>query len=210
MLAATALAIAAAQAQIVPNTGAVWSALDRYFIARCGGRRADADCVRGLGSINVRDLDCTAEADDRALCRYERRLVTIGGRRLRETAETRFRYRRDVMIWSIERDFPPTPGHDDIAGAMVDEANRPCLTLIDHCIDEDGNPLHAEPRIAVSDARCRPAGVRRARCSFRAIRDGRRSRCSGTLAAGDDGEGGRTWNFLMNPRRESAPAVRCN
>jgi hypothetical protein len=215
MLAATALAIAAAPAPALPSRGAVWSALDRDLNTRCDGALESADCVSHPSAISVRRLGCDAEPNDRALCRYQRRITTISGRRARwEAAETRFLYHRGTMIWSIERDFPLTPARADVEGALQWESGRVCRNLIDHCLDENGNDIFATPEFAVSALQCRPAADRRATCSFTSVRrSGRNSaepseRCTGTLLRHDDDDGETSWTFFVpDPRRRPNTAL---
>ncbi|HEV7658593.1 MAG TPA: hypothetical protein VGO55_01985 [Allosphingosinicella sp.] len=208
MLAATALAIATAPAPALPGRGAVWSALDRDLNTRCGGGVESADCVSHPASVSVRGLRCGAEPDGRALCRYERRIATIGGRRARwEAAETRFRHHRGTMVWSIERDFPLTPERADVEGALHVRAGALCLILIDDCVDGQGNETIPVPEFTVSALECRPAADRRAVCSFTSTRHfgpdnaGPSERCTGTLQRGDQDGGESSWTFVVPNRR---------
>lgn len=219
MLAATALAIAAAQAPAVPGRGAVWSALDRDLNTRCDGGVESADCVSHPAGVSVRGLRCGAEGGDRALCRYERRIAAIGGRRARwEAAETRFRYQRGTMIWSIERDFPLTPESANVEGALHWQAGALCRMMIDDCLDGDGNEINPLPEFTVSGLECRPAADRRATCSFTSVRhfgpgDSRPGgRCTGTLQRRDDEGGESSWTFVVpDPRRQPwAALLSCN
>jgi len=220
MLAATVFAIAAAApATTLPSRGAVWSALDRDLNTRCDGAVESADCVSHPSAISVRRLGCDAEPDGRALCRYQRRIATVSGARARwQAAETRFRYHRGAMIWSIERDFPLTPERADVEGALHWQAGSLCRSLIDACLDEDGNEISPLPEFAVTALDCRSAAARRATCSFASVRnfgpgESRPSeRCTGTLERRDH-EGGETnWTFVTpDPwRRPTAALLSCN
>jgi hypothetical protein len=219
MLTATALAIAAAPAAALPSRSAAWSALDRDLNTRCGGGTESAGCVSHPAEVSVRGLRCDAEADGRALCRYQRRIAAIGDRRPRwESAETRFRYHRGTMIWSIERDFPLTPEQSDVEGALHWQAGSLCRTLIDACLDENGNEINPLPEFTVSALNCRPAAGRRATCSFTSARRfGRNSaeageRCTGTFLRQDDDGGESSWTFVVpDPRRRPyAALLSCN
>jgi hypothetical protein len=219
MLAATALAIAAAPAPALPSRGAVWGALDRDLDTRCGGGVESADCVSHPAGVSVRGLRCGAEVDGRALCRYQRRIATIGGARARwEAAETRFHYHRGTMIWSIERDFPLTPERRNVEGALHFDAGAICRMLIDDCLDDQGNEIIPLPEFTVAALECQPAAERRATCSFTSTRHfgpdnaGPSERCTGTLQR-DDHEGGQSsWTFVVpNPRRQPHNALlSCN
>lgn len=218
MLAATALAIAAAPAPALPGRGAVWSALDRDLNTRCGGGPESGDCVSHPAGVSVRRLRCGAEAEGRALCRYQRRIATIGGRRARwESAETRFRYHRGTMIWSIERDFPLAPERASVEGALHHQAGALCRLLIDDCVDGEGNETSPLPQFTVSALECRPAAARRATCSFTAARhygpgNVRPSeRCTGTLHRYDDDDGQSSWTFVVpDPRHPLTALLACN
>lgn len=220
MLASAALAIAATQTPALPSRGAVWSALDRGFNTLCDGALESADCVSHPSAISVRRLGCDAEPNDRAVCRYQRRIAATGGsRRPRwEAAETRFSYHRGTMIWSIEHDFPMTPGRRDVEGALHWQAGSLCRMLIDDCVDENGNEINPVPHFTVSALDCRPAAGRRATCSFTSARRfggndaGPGERCSGTLLRGDDDNGESSWTFVVpDPRRRPFSALlRCN
>jgi len=219
MLAATALAIAAVQAQPPPSCGAVWSAVDRDLNTRCDGRIESADCVTHPSSVRVRRLACEPEAGDRARCRYQRRIATVGGRRGRwEAAETRFHYHRGTMIWSVDRDFPLTPDRADVKGALHWQAGSLCRTLIDACLDENGNDINPLPEFTVSALDCRPGAGRRATCSFTSMRGfgpnriEPSERCTGTLVRRDGDGGEASWTFFVpDPRRRPYSALlRCN
>ena len=219
MLAATALAIAAAPAPALPSRGAVWSALDRDLNTRCDGGAESADCVSHPAGVSVRGLRCGAEAGDRALCRYQRRIAAITGRRaIWEAAETRFRFDRGTMIWSIERDFPLTPERANVEGALHWQEGSLCRMLIDACHDGQGNEINPLPEFTVSGLECRPAADRRATCSFTSVRhfgpgNPRPSeRCTGTLERRDHDRGVTTWNFVVpDPRRRPyAALLSCN
>jgi hypothetical protein len=219
MLAATVLAIAAAPAPTLPSRGAVWSALDRDLNGRCDGALESADCVSHPSAISVRRLGCDAEPNDRALCRYQRRINTVSGRRARwQAAETRFRYHRGTMIWSIERDFPQTPERADVEGALHWQAGSLCRTLIDACLDANGNDINPLPEFTVSALDCRPVVDRRAACSFTSVShfgpgNARPSeRCTGTLERRDGDDGETSWTFFVpDPRRRPYSALlRCN
>ena len=220
MLAATVFAIAAAAAATtLPSRGAVWNALDRELNTRCDGAIESADCVSHPSGVSVRRLGCDAEPNDRALCRYQRRIATISGRRARwQAAETRFLYRRGTMIWSIERDFPLTPERAHVEGALHWQAGSLCRLLIDDCLDEEGNEINPLPEFAVSALECRPAADRRATCSFTSARHfgpdntQPRERCTGTLQRRDHDDGETSWTFFVpDPRRRPYSALlSCN
>ena len=102
----------------------------------------------------------------------------------------------------------PHPDPADVEGALHWQAGAACRFLIDDCLDENGDAKNPLPEFTVSALECRPAGDRRAMCSFTSVKrfgpdsTGPRERCTGTLERRDHDSGGTSWTFVVpDPRR---------
>ena len=198
-----------AAARVTPTRSQVVAALDYELNSMCGGALESENCISHPSRAAVRALRCSPGERWSARCRYELRVTGI-------TSQTRWRraegWFRDLGRegWILDRQTELEPDEEDVEEALRQEGNRFCVSLIDACLDEEGNALYQEIEVEVSDLRCSPRGERRVACTFSAARDnGPQETCFGTLAAVDDAAE-RDWSFMINPRRELASAVRCN
>lgn len=218
MLAAAALAIAAAPAPALPSRAQVREAMDHAINSGCGSGIESENCVSHPSAVSVRRVSCVAEAPSMARCRYQRRVHPFFGQARWEPAETRFAYDGARQAWFFEREFPLAPERANVEGALHWQAGALCRMLIDDCLDGDGNEINPLPQFTVSALECRPAGNRRATCSFTSVRHfGPRDalpgeRCTGTLERRDHDRGETSWNFVVpDPwRRPYAALLRCH
>lgn len=213
-----ACAATSAAAQTMPSRMEVREAVDHGLNSLCDGGVESEDCVSHPSAVSVRDVNCAADGAGMAKCRYERRIGAIGGRPRWRRAETRFAYDGARRAWSVDRDFALTPERDGVERALYWQYGSICRSLIDACIDQDGNEIYPAPEFTVSALECRPAADRRATCSFTSVRSfGSRNaqpgeRCTGTLVRRDHDSGETTWSFLVpDPmRRPNAALLSCN
>jgi hypothetical protein len=216
---AGALSLAAlatpAMASPAPGRSEIRDALDHDLNTRCGGALESDNCTSHPSSVAVRHVSCAMEGEATALCRYERRIQTIGAGAARwRRAVTRFR-RDDRAVWKAGLDFTLKPDASDVESALVWESGRPCRNLIDACIDDEGNSLFQEPEYSVSRLHCRPLADQRSDCSFKSVESnsGRRAprrSCQGILISYEDGVGRQGWTFALDPKRHHAPILQCN
>lgn len=209
-----ACAATPAAAGRVPSRAEVQEALDYDLNTMCGDALENEECVSHPSIVTVRHVSCSAEGEGTALCRYDRRIEHMGSSRSRwRRAVTRFTY-HSRGFWAPAFDFDLTAEASDVEGALVWEANRWCRDLIDACLDDNGNPLYAEPEYRVSRLRCRPLVDQHLACSFNSIesfgdRVGRRRSCEGVLATSEAAYGGQFWIFVRDPKR-NASTLKCN
>ena len=203
-----------ALAGAVPSRAEVEEALEYDLNTRCDGALESEDCSSHPSSVTVRQVRCSAESEETALCRYDRRIETIGSGPIRwRRAVTRFTHEAGGF-WKLGFDFALKPEARDVEGALVTEAGRWCRNLIDACLDENGNSLFAEPDFRVSRLRCQPLVDQRSACSFdsteiRGERVHPRRSCEGILATSQGTYGDQHWVLVHNPRR-NASTLQCN
>jgi len=207
-----------AAAQTVPSRAQVREAVDHKLNSLCDGGIESENCVSHPVDVSVRGLSCLADAPSLANCRYERRIRSIGGRPRWRSAETRFAYDGAGRTWSVDRDFATVPERADVEGALHWQYGSLCRSLIDACLDGEGNEINPSPEFTVSALECRPVAVRRATCSFTSVKSfgpGNArpdERCTGTLERRDHDSGDTTWTFsIPDPRRRPIVALlSCN
>ncbi|HEX8481732.1 MAG TPA: hypothetical protein VF650_07515 [Allosphingosinicella sp.] len=112
------------------------------------------------------------------------------------------------------------PEPADVEGLLYWQSGSVCRTLIDACLDSDGNEIHPIPEFKVSELKCRLAAISSSVCSFIAVKtfgpgDIRPpERCTATFRRDRSSRPGLTWDFAYHPQErpsfERSPILTCN
>ena len=112
------------------------------------------------------------------------------------------------------------PEPADVEGLLHWQSGSYCRSLIDACLDSEGNEINPLPEFKVSELQCRLAANRSSVCSFKAVKtfgpgDTRPAeRCTATFRRDRNAFPQLTWDFAYHPQERRSfrrsPILTCN